>query len=131
MILKSMTVEERVNELKINMKHINTSWEEHYGFLEEEYKKTLTENVILREELEKAKEELKELKFKRKIGDRGKQKKIHYKVTNKNTGEEKLFHTMKDIATEYGMSTSGINQHVRGWKVKKFGHLDILYLNKK
>jgi len=131
-----------------DMTTLNKQWEEHYSFLENDYKKALKHILQLQMELDNARdnvachweEEIRKLKEeiillknppKRKIGDRGKQKTLHYKVVNNLTGEEKLFHTMKDIATEYGMSASGINQHIRNWKIKKFEHFDIFYLNKK
>ena len=123
-----------------DMSTLNKQWEEYYSFLENDYKKALKHILEIRMELEETQDYVRRLKAeiillknppKRKIGDRGKQKILHYKVVNNITGEEKLFHTMKEISEEYKMSTSGINQHVRGWKVKKFDHLDIVYLNKK
>lgn len=69
--------------------------------------------------------------LKKKQGHRGKQKGYNYKVMDTDTGELKMFRTMKEISQEYGVSITGINNHVRGWKIKKFDHLDIQYINKK
>ncbi len=122
-----------------DMLTINNQWEEQYAFLETDYEKALKHNRDLRIELKDKEEEISRLEKeinllrnppRRKIGDRGKQKTLHYRVVNNNTGEENLFHTMKDISEYYGMSSSGINQHIRNWKIKKFNHLDIFYLKK-
>ena len=66
--------------------------------------------------------------MRRRRGERGKGKDIHYVVKNVYNGEEKHFHTMSDIHKCYGISMSSINRKVRNQHGKSYSHLDIKYI---
>jgi len=69
--------------------------------------------------------------IRRRRGDRGIQQKFNYKVLDEITGTDKEFTTMKEISKEYGISLTGINQAIRGWRGKKYSHLTFQYYDKK